>query len=87
MNNTFVRRTDLDTAFENMHGVKPMVSLNRKNQNEYTVKLIRAGKEANITEYMTNGLTSYVELKLGADISKCKSVYEAETIAADYLRG
>lgn len=86
MNNVFVRRVDLDKSFEDMHKIKPNVSINYIDANKYCVKLTKGIKTITITETMDKGLTKNVSVVFGDKIFDCNSVLEAEKLAAGLLR-
>lgn len=86
MNNIFVRRKDLDKAFDDMHKIKPAVSINFSNANKYTVRIEFRGKKADITEIMERGLTKSVEVSYNGHIYNCDSVLDAEKFVAELLK-
>ncbi len=87
MSKDFQRRPDLDNAFNDMHGVKPIVSMQFIDTEKYKVKLDVGGKSAVITEKMVRGLTESVTLEIDGQTIHCKSVIEAEKKAAEHLKG
>jgi len=86
MNNVFVRRPDLDKSFEDMHKIRPSVSINYIDANKYCVKLDKGGKSVSLTEIMDRGLTKSVSVVCGDKTSNCVSVFEAEKLAAELLK-
>lgn len=83
----FVRRRELDDAFDDMHKIKPMVSINVIDSSKYKVKLDHKGKQAIITEVLKRGLTESATLEIDGRIFSCKSVFEAEKLASEILDG
>jgi len=86
MNNVFVRRADLDRSFEDMHRIRPSVSINYIDANKYCVKLDKGGKSVLLTEIMDRGLTKSVSVVCGEKTFDCISVFEAEKLAAELLK-
>ena len=86
MNNVFVRRPDLDKSFEDMHNLRPIVSINFIDANKYCVKLDKGGKSVLMTEIMDKGLTKSVSVVFGSETFDCKSVFEAKKLATELLK-
>lgn len=86
MNNVFVRRVDLDKSFEDMHKIRPIVSINYIDANKYCVKLEKGGKSVTLTEIMDRGLTKSVSVVFGEKTFDCISVFEAEKLASELLK-
>lgn len=86
MNNIFVRRPDLDKSFEDMHKIKPSVSINYIDANIYCIKLNHGQKTVTVTETMERGLTKNVSVICGDKTFNCVSVYEAEKLAVELLK-
>lgn len=80
----FERVSFLDERFADTHKVRPRVFRHRESADEYTVKLEKGDKTAEITEIMHRGLTKQIILKTDKEESM-KSFYEAEVKAAKYL--
>jgi len=83
----FIRQTMLEDSYLDTHKFKPEVYYNRINGREYQIKLVYSGKEAILTEKMKNGLTELVTVEYLGDPYVCKSFYEAELKANEYLKG
>lgn len=83
----WIRRPELDDAFNDMHKIKPQVSFLRENRNKYNIKLSLSGKEVVISETMDRGLTSFVSLRYEGETKSFGSMFEAEQYASQILRG
>lgn len=86
MNSVFVRRPDLDKSFEDMHKIKPLISISYIDANKYCVKLDKGGRSVLLTETMDRGLTKSVSVVSGNKTFDCISVFEAEKLAAELLK-
>lgn len=86
MNSIFVRRKDLDKAFDDMHKIKPSISINFSNANKYTVRVEFGGKKADITEIMERGLTKKVEVVYNGQVYNYDSVFNAEKFVTELLK-
>lgn len=86
MNNIFVRRADLDKSFEDMHKIRPNVSINYIDANRYCVKLDKGKKSVVITEIMDRGLTKSVSVVCDNKTFDCISVFEAEKLSVELLK-
>jgi hypothetical protein len=82
----YIRQTSLEEAFNEMHGIKPVVYFERINNNEYKVKLVFNQKEVILTEVMEKGLTKDVVLEFLDTVEQLKSMYDAEVKAVKLLR-
>jgi hypothetical protein len=85
--NNFHRREELDTAFSDMHGIKPEVYRENIAYNHYRVKFVYGGKEVIITEIIDRGLTKSVTLEYNGSVESPASVYLAEKRAVEILQG
>lgn len=86
MNNIFVRRVDLDKSFQDMHKIKPSISVNLIGANKYTVRLQLAGKTAEITETLDKGLTKKVDVIHNKKTYCFDSVLNAERFVTELLK-
>lgn len=86
MNNIFVRRVDLDKSFQDMHKIKPSISVNFIGANKYTVRLQLAGKTAEITETLDKGLTKKVDVIHNKKTYCFDSVLNAERFVTELLK-
>ena len=85
--NEWTRQTALDGAYEEMHGIKPEVYLNRINQNIYKIKLIFGGKEIIITHELERNLSKNITLEYNGNKTNYKTHLDAELGANIILRG
>jgi len=83
----FTRQTKLDDAYNEMHGYKPEVSYKRLNKNVYEIQLVHNGETVILKETMKDGMTDFVTLTHGEDVSSIKSMYEGEVEANKILKG
>lgn len=84
--NEWVKRIDLEDAFNVMHKVKPKVEMFKINSSNYKVKLKYQDSEIIIEEKMKNGLTDYVLVQCGSDIKRFSNYFEAEKAASKLLK-
>jgi len=82
----FKRQTMLEDGFNDMWGIKPIISYLRISNNEYKIKLATNEKVIVLTEIMERGLTKSVTLENNGKLTPFKSMYEAEKEATNILR-
>lgn len=83
----FERAEHLERAFNEMHKIKPQVSIKRIDNNKYEVQLKHKGREVVLSERMKDGLTQEALLEFGGEVRSFKRYYDAELAATAILKG
>jgi len=82
----WVRKSNLEDAFQEMHGIRPQVYYRYVDRNTYQIKLIKSGKEIILQDQMKNGLTRVATVEYNGTTHDKKCIYDAEVEATKIFK-